>query len=88
MVNVSGDQIEYRGADPNDWIRGTFVLNDSANPKQLEVTILEPANSFILGIYRAQSDKLTIAVAEHGSHQRPVNFKPSQRVDVLELRRE
>ncbi|HYA78974.1 MAG TPA: sigma-70 family RNA polymerase sigma factor [Candidatus Nitrosopolaris sp.] len=84
-LDISGDQIEYRGADPNDWLRGKFVLNKNTEPQQLNVTILEPANSFIFGIYQVSGDKMTIAVAPHGSSQRPMNFTPGPQVDVLEL---
>jgi uncharacterized protein (TIGR03067 family) len=87
-LNISGDQIEYRGADPSDWLLGRFVLNGSAEPKQLNVTILEPANSFIFCIYRMNDDKITIAAAEHGSSKRPADFRPSRQVDVLELQRD
>jgi RNA polymerase sigma factor (sigma-70 family) len=84
-LNISGDQIEYHGANPNDWLRGTFVLNENSDPKQINVTILEPANSFVFGIYQVTGDKMTIAVAQHGSSLRPVNFTPGPQVDVLEL---
>jgi RNA polymerase sigma factor (sigma-70 family) len=87
-LNISGDQIEYRGADPNDWLRGTFVLNENANPKQLNLTILEPVKGFVLCLYQADGDKITIAAAEHGTLRRPSGFSPSHQVDVLELQRE
>jgi RNA polymerase sigma factor (sigma-70 family) len=84
-MTISGDQIEYRGADPNDWLRGAFVLNENFEPKQINVTILEPANSFGFGIYQTDGNKMTVAVAPHGSNLRPVNFTPGPVVDVLEL---
>jgi len=92
-VTISGDQIEYRGADPNDWLRGTFVLDDNSMPQQLNITILdeankklgEPANSFVFGIYQIDGNKITIAVAPHESNLRPMNFTPGSGVDVLEL---
>jgi uncharacterized protein (TIGR03067 family) len=87
-VNISGDQIEYRGADANDWLRGKLVLDDKAEPKQLNVTILEPANNFILCIYRVSDDKITIAAAVHGSNRRPTAFRASRQVDILELQRD
>jgi RNA polymerase sigma factor (sigma-70 family) len=84
-LNISGTQIEYRGTDQNDWLRGTFVLNENTEPQQLNVTMLEPAQSFIVGIYEVKGDKVTIAVAPHGSSQRPVDYTPGPQVDVLEL---
>ena len=84
-LNISGDQIEYRGAEPNDWLRGKFVLNEKTKPQQMNMTIIEPASGFIVGIYEVKGDKATIAVAPHGSSRRPVNFTPGRQVDVLEL---
>jgi RNA polymerase sigma factor (sigma-70 family) len=86
-VNISGDQIKYRGAEPNDWLRGKFVLNESVEPKQLNITIVEPANGIVLCIYRVNGDKISIAAAEHGSSQRPADFRPGRKVDILELQR-
>jgi uncharacterized protein (TIGR03067 family) len=85
MVNISGNQIEYRGADPDDWLRGTFVADENASPKQLNITMLEPAKSFVFCIYQAAGDKITIAAAEHGSPLRPADFTPSHQVAVLDL---
>jgi uncharacterized protein (TIGR03067 family) len=87
-LNISGGQIEYRGADPKDWLRGTFVLNENTDPKQLDVTILQPAKGFVIGIYEVTGDQITIAVAPHGSNQRPVDFTPGRQVDVLECKRD
>src|ERR1039457_424019 len=84
-LTISGDQIEYRGAAPNDWLRGTVVLNQHSQPKQINVTILEPAKSFVFGIYQVTGNTMTIATAPHGSSLRPVNFTPGPQVDVLEL---
>ncbi len=87
-VHISGDHIDYRGADPNDWLRGTFALNENTEPKQINVTILSAGDgiqSFIFGIYQVNGDKLTIAVAPHGFNVRPVDFTPSPQVDVLKL---
>jgi len=84
-LNISGDQIEYRGADPNDWLRGTFVVNENSDPKQINVVILEPAKSSVFGIYQMSGDKMTIAVAPHGMSQRPINFTPGPQVDVLAM---
>jgi RNA polymerase sigma factor (sigma-70 family) len=84
-LNISGDRIEYRGAEPNDWLRGTFVLNENTQPGQMNVTIIEPASNFIVGIYEVKGGKMIIAVAPHGSSQRPIDYTPGPQVDVLEL---
>jgi RNA polymerase sigma factor (sigma-70 family) len=89
-LNISGDQIEYRGAEPNDWVRGTFVLNERAEPKQMDVTIAAPAGESgktILLIYQSAANNITLAAGPHGTSQRPVDFTPGPQVDVLELQR-
>jgi uncharacterized protein (TIGR03067 family) len=90
-LNVSGDQVEYRGAEPNDWIRGKFVLNENSNPKQMDVTITEPASESgktILIIYESAANHITLAAGPHGSGQRPVDFTPGPQVDVLQFQRD
>lgn len=87
-ISISGDQIEYRGADANDWLRGTFVVNDQANPKELDVTIHEPVKGTIFCLYQSDGDKITIAAAPHGSSMRPVDFSATHHVDILQLQRD
>jgi len=90
-LNISRDQFEYRGAEPNDWVRGKFVLNENTNPKQMDVTINEPASESgksILILYQSVGNNLTLAAGPHGSGQRPVDFTPSPQVDVLEFQHE
>jgi RNA polymerase sigma factor (sigma-70 family) len=87
-VTISGDKIEYRGTEPNDWLRGTFVLNDLVNPQQLDINVLEPANNFVLCILQTNGDNITIAAGEHGIRRRPNGFTPNRQVDVLELQRD
>ena len=87
-LKISGDKIEYQGGDQNDWLRGRLVLNDKTEPHELDITILEPAKSFVNGIYRTKGDTITISVAPHGVTLRPVNFTPGPEVDVLELQRD
>jgi RNA polymerase sigma factor (sigma-70 family) len=87
-LNLSGDQFEYRGTEPNDWVRGKFVLNENTNPKQMDVTIAEPVSESgktILIIYQSAADKITLAAGPHGSGQRPADFTPGPQVDVLEF---
>jgi len=88
-VTISGDKIEYRGADADDWLRGTFVVNDNASPAELNITVVEPVRTFILCLYQADGDKFTVAAAEHGKRLRPADFTPvHNQVDVLELQRD
>ena len=90
-LNISGDQVEYRGAEPNDWVRGKFVLNENTNPKEMNVTIAEPpseSGKTILIIYQSAGNNLSPAAGPHGSGQRPVDFTPGPQVDVLAFQRD
>jgi RNA polymerase sigma factor (sigma-70 family) len=87
-LNIAGDEFEYRGAEPNDWVRGTFVLNEGAEPKRMDVTVTGPASESgktIFLIYQITGNRITLAAGPHGSGQRPVDFTPGPQVDVLEF---
>ncbi len=38
---VNQNQVEYRGVQPGDWLRGSFVLTEQAHPKQMDLSIEE-----------------------------------------------
>jgi uncharacterized protein (TIGR02145 family)/uncharacterized protein (TIGR03067 family) len=61
------------------WEKGTFSLNTSVNPKQIDFTMTElPDSQYIgkvaLGIYKLESGILTIAVNALGKTTRPSGF--------------
>ncbi len=90
-VTVTGNRLEYRGAQSNDWTRGVLVLNEKAQPMQLDLTIQEaPQNvgATVLAIYEQQGNDLKIAAASPGDPQRPANFisGPSTRVVIFKRR--
>src|SRR5579864_7408586 len=39
LLIISGNSVEYRGASPNDWGKGTFTLREDLRPKQLLVAL-------------------------------------------------
>ena len=76
---ITGTQLEYRGSQSNDWCRGTFVLNEKARPRQMDLTMREtPApqdvGMTILVIYELQGEELKVAIAPPGSPQRPTRL--------------
>lgn len=90
---ISGTQLDYRGAQSNDWCRGSFVLNEEAQPMQLDLTmqaISDPdyVGKTALGIYELKGGELRVAVAEPGSGQRPANLAGEQGVRVFSFKRE
>jgi len=90
-VDITGNQLEYRGADANDRMRATFILHDDAEPKQMDLTIQEPieqSNKVILVIYQLDGDTLTVATSSHGVSQRPVDFTRNPQSDVFKFKRD
>ncbi|HKW30413.1 MAG TPA: TIGR03067 domain-containing protein [Verrucomicrobiae bacterium] len=87
-ATIAGNQLEFRGAQSNDWCRGVFVLDEKTQPRQMDLAIQEsPQNVGVtaLAIYEQQGNDLKIAVAPPGDPQRPVDFisGPSTRVVIL-----
>lgn len=68
----SGQQVDFRGANPDDWGKGTFTLREDTQPKQLLVTLTECGPRQYLGktcsmIYKIENGALTAAASEPGS---------------------
>jgi hypothetical protein len=41
--------LDHRGAQPNDYCLGTFVLNENVKPAQMDLTISESSDAKIVG---------------------------------------
>jgi len=89
-LSIKGDLIEYHGAESNDWVRGTFVLNEELEVPQMDLTIQEPADQskkVILAIYQIDEDTLRVAAGHSGS-PRPSEFAPGPQTDVFNFKRD
>jgi uncharacterized protein (TIGR03067 family) len=78
-LNVSGQNLEFHGADANDWLKGTFTLREDTNPKQWAGIITECASPEYVGkkayaIYKIEDGTLTIAGNEPGDSNIPSAF--------------
>ena len=76
---ISGNTLEFRGADPREWYKGTFTLREDTNPKQLVVAIAEcPAPEYVgktvYAIYRIEAGTLTLTGNEPGNPEVPTGF--------------
>src|SRR5437016_142271 len=62
---VAGKNFEFRGADTNEWYKGTFTLREDTQPKQLLGSVTECCVPQYVGktshaIYRIEGNKLTL----------------------------
>ena len=92
-IAFSGNQFTYWDAKTNEIGSGTFVVNDTVQPKQMDLTfekILAPnyVGKVALAIYELQQDELKFAGAEPGSTVRPTNIAGGQGIRTFTLKRE
>jgi uncharacterized protein (TIGR03067 family) len=92
-LTLNGDRFAYWNTQSNEWGRGTFVVNDTLQPAQMDLTFQEcPAPQYMgkvaLAIYELQRDELKFAGSEPGSTQRPTNIAGGQGVRTLTFKRE
>lgn len=92
-IAFGGNQFTYWDAKTNEIGSGTFVVNDTVQPKQMDLTfekILAPnyVGKVALAIYELQQDELKFAGAEPGSTVRPTNIAGGQGIRTFTLKRE
>jgi uncharacterized protein (TIGR03067 family) len=92
-VAFSSNQFTYWDAKTNEIGSGTFVINDTVQPRQMDLTferIIAPeyVGKVGLAIFELQGDELTFAGAEPGSTLRPTNIAGGQGVRVFSFKRE
>jgi uncharacterized protein (TIGR03067 family) len=78
-IIVSGNNLEFRGVNPNEWYKGTFSLREDVNPKQVVFSITECAVPKYNGktsysLYQIENGVLTFAANEPGSPTAPSSF--------------
>jgi uncharacterized protein (TIGR03067 family) len=76
---ISGNTIEFQGADNDDWCRGTFTVREDTNPRQIVGTVTECHSSQLIGktacaIYRLEGDTLSVAGFDPGVPGVPCGF--------------
>jgi len=87
-VNIAGNELEYHGADSNDWARGSFVFHDDVQPNEMELTVREPSkssNQMIHAIYQVNGGEMTVAIS---SSSRPVDFSTNSQNEVFKFKRD
>jgi uncharacterized protein (TIGR03067 family) len=78
LVLASGN-LEFHGADPKEWYKGTYTLHEDTTPKQMIIVITDCAFPQYVGktanaIYQVQDGVLTIAANEPGNAAIPAGF--------------
>jgi uncharacterized protein (TIGR03067 family) len=76
---LSGNNLEFRTANPQEWYKGTFTLHEDTTPKQMIVVITDCAAPQYIGktanaIYKIENGTLTIAGNEPGNPAMPAAF--------------
>jgi uncharacterized protein (TIGR03067 family) len=78
-IVITGNTLEFRGADAQDWCKGTFTLREDTTPRQLvgvltEVGMPQYAGKTVNAIYRLQDGQLELAGNEPGNPEMPSDF--------------
>jgi uncharacterized protein (TIGR03067 family) len=78
LLSIKGDQFSIRMGGKTV-LKGTFKLDPSKKPKQIDLKITEDAKGksagkTAQGIYQSLMDGLVVCTAEPGSKQRPTGF--------------
>lgn len=90
-VTIGGTQLEYRGARSDDWCRGTFVLNETVKPAQMDLAIQESpgaAGKMMFLICELNGDEMKVSGSQPGTPQRPVDFSGGGQTRVWTFTRE
>ena len=87
---ISGNAIEFQGANNDDWCRGTFTIREDTNPRQIVGVITHChmpqhiVGKTVYAIYRVEGDTLTVTGNEPGNPNVPSGFDaPGARHFVL-----
>jgi uncharacterized protein (TIGR03067 family) len=78
-LTFSGKTLEFHGADANDWCKGTFILRENTDPKQLVGTITECPSADAVGknvcaIYKIENGSLRVTGNAPGGSNIPAAF--------------
>lgn len=75
----TGQTLEFHGAQPNEWLKGTFTVREDTTPKQLIATATECSSPDDVGkkdfaIYKLEDGRLIITGSHLGDEKFPSDF--------------
>ena len=78
-LTISGQTLEFRGADSSEWYKGTFTLREDTKPAQFIGKIDDCPYPQVIGasvyaIYEIKDGTLKLAGNEPGAPTAPVSF--------------
>ena len=76
---ISGNHLEFRSGNGNEWYKGTYSLREDVNPKQLVISITDCCvpqynGKTSYGLYRIENGSLSMTANEPGSLEAPSSF--------------
>jgi uncharacterized protein (TIGR03067 family) len=76
---LDGTNLEFHGADTNEWYKGTYTLREDTSPKQMVIVVTGCAAPQAVGktayaIYKIEDGALTITSSRPGNPKVPANF--------------
>lgn len=76
---ITGKNLEFHGADTNEWYKGVFTLQENTKPKQFLGVIRDCPSSDCIGmkvycIYRIENGTFTISGNAPGETNFPTSF--------------
>lgn len=88
-----GDQFTYSDAKSKEIGSGTFVVNDTTQPMQMDLTFQridapQSVGKVGLAIFEFQGDELKMAGSEPGSTQRPASIAGGEGIRTFTFKRE
>lgn len=90
---MTGDQFAYWDSQTNEIGSGKFIVNETVEPKQIDLTFEkmrapEYAGKVGLAIYEIKDGELTFAGSEPGSTVRPTSIVGGDGIRVFVFKRE
>lgn len=78
-LTLAGTTLEFHGANPQEWYKGTYTLREDTNPKQLDAVVTDCPVSKYVGltahaIYKIEDGKLTLTGNAPGNAAVPASF--------------